>query len=74
MSADIHKWWASGFDLDAADSSRTVDIVGIPVESVFVVSVFAVLGFAVSVFVEAVTAVSFDAVYAGLRPRPTAQV
>lgn len=71
MSAGIRKWWESGleFDLDAADSSHIAEIVGIPVELAFVV-----WGFAVSALTDAaMTVVSSDAVYAGLRLHPTAQ-
>lgn len=56
------------FDPDAVDSSRTVDIAGSPVESGSAVSECVVLA-----FVEAEPAVCFDAVYAGLQLRPTAQ-
>ena len=70
-SAGIRKWWESGleFDLDAVDSSHIAEIVGIPVELAFVV-----WGFAVSALTDAaMTVVSSDAVYAGLRLHPTAQ-
>ena len=74
MSADIHRLeLESVFDPDAVDSSRTVEIVGIPVESGSAVSGSAVSVSVASAFVEAAPAVCFDAEYAGLQPRPTAQ-
>ena len=55
-------------DPDVADSTRTVDIVGIPVDSEFGLKVSAA-----SAFVGVDCAVCFAAVCAGQRPRPTVQ-
>lgn len=75
MSAGIHNWLLElEFDPDAADSSHTAEIAGSPVALVSAVSGYAVKVFVVSVFVVAELAVCFDAVCAGLRQRPTAQV
>ena len=55
-------------DSDVVDSTRTVDIVGIPVDSEFGLKVSAA-----SAFVGVDCAVCFAAVCAGQRPRPTVQ-